>query len=317
MKRVLLAAWMWCALVTAAYAQTTPNPWPSVCIQNIAMGQTINGTLTTDDCAFYFASAPSDLYYVDIYAFNGVAGEQVAISMNSTDVDSWLDLYNVNDLNASPLISDDDGGGGNNARIPPTDGYYTLPATGTYYIYANTYGAGETGNYTLSISNANGTIVATEFYHPTFDHYFITAYPEEAASLAAGNLPPWVPTGNTFLVWSGPGNNISNVWRFFSASFAPKSGHFYTNNADEAAGLQAGNVWTLEASDAFYMMASPTGACPSGTSPLFRLYNNGMGGAPNHRYTTDQNIRASMISAGWIPEGNGDAGVFACIPTNP
>jgi hypothetical protein len=156
--------------------------------------------------------------------------------------------------------------------------------------------------------------LAVEFYHPQFDHYFITADPAEAASLAAGNLPPWVPTGLTFKVWTGPGTNITNVWRFFSASFAPLSSHFYTNNPTEAAGLIAGNVWTLEEVNAFYMIASPDGTCPSGTIPLYRLYNNGMGGAPNHRYTIDSATRTLMIGKGWIPEGNGPDGVFTCVP---
>jgi len=158
------------------------------------------------------------------------------------------------------------------------------------------------------------TTTVFEFYHPGFDHYFITAVQEEAANLAAGKLPPWVATGMTFKVWSDADTNITNVWRFFSASFAPKSGHFYTNNASEAASLQAGNVWSLEDPKAFYMMASPTGTCPSGTIPLYRLYNNGQGGSPNHRYTIDLALRATMIAAGWIPEGNGAAGVFTCVP---
>jgi hypothetical protein len=165
-----------------------------------------------------------------------------------------------------------------------------------------------------SLTLPTSELTVNEFYHPAFNHYFITAYAEEAASLAAGNLPPWVPTGKTFKVWSGSGTNITNVWRFFSASFAPKSGHFYTNNAAEAQKLQSGNVWSMEASTAFYMMSSPAGTCPSGTMPLYRLYNNGQGGAPNHRYTIESAVRAQMIASGWIPEGNGADGVFACVP---
>ena len=52
----------------------------------------------------------------------------------------------------------------------------------------------------------------------------------------------------------------------------------------------------------------------TGTVPLYRLYNNGQGGAPNHRYTIDPAIRTQMIGQGWIPEGNGPDGVFACVP---
>ncbi len=311
---------------TASANQTGPytitvaeaaNPWQSSCIQPITVGQTINGTLTTGSCYYYFGTDTTQLYYEDVYSFSGTAGQQISISMSSAAVDAWLDLYDVNDTSATPLISDDDGGGGTNARIPRAGGYYTLPATGTYYISANTASANQTGPYTITLAASTGggaITTATEFYHPIFDHYFITAYQDEAANLAAGNLPPWVPTGKKFNVWTGPATNITNVWRFFSASFAPKSGHFYTNNPIEAQSLLTGNVWSLEASDAFYMMAAPAGTCAAGTIPLYRLYNNGQGGAPNHRYTIDPAMRSSMIAANWIPEGNGADGVFACVP---
>jgi hypothetical protein len=45
----------------------------------------------------------------------------------------------------------------------------------------------------------------------------------------------------------------------------------------------------------------------------YRLYNNNEGGAPNHRFTTDLNVRAQMIAAGWTPEGFG-VGVTFCSP---
>lgn len=49
---------------------------------------------------------------------------------------------------------------------------------------------------------------------------------------------------------------------------------------------------------------------------VYRLFNNGQGGAPNHRYTTSLDTRASMISQGWVPEGAGTIGVIACVPGN-
>jgi hypothetical protein len=157
-------------------------------------------------------------------------------------------------------------------------------------------------------------VTVTEFHHPVFNHYFITAYADEAAHLAAGGLPPWVATGHTFKVWGSPDQGITNVCRFFSATFAPRSSHFYSNNPAECPGLSAGGVWQLESPAAFYMMPTATGSCPSGTTPLYRLYNDGRSGAPNHRYTIDSSVRATMIAAGWMPEGTGPNGVFACVP---
>jgi hypothetical protein len=48
--------------------------------------------------------------------------------------------------------------------------------------------------------------------------------------------------------------------------------------------------------------------------PLYRAYNNGMSGAPNHRYTTDPAVLDAMIAQGWIMEGEAATRVFACVP---
>jgi hypothetical protein len=56
------------------------------------------------------------------------------------------------------------------------------------------------------------------------------------------------------------------------------------------------------------------GACPAGTEPLYRLYNEGRGGAPNHRYTNSPQTFAAMTANGWSAEGTGPGRVFACTP---
>ncbi len=43
------------------------------------------------------------------------------------------------------------------------------------------------------------------------------------------------------------------------------------------------------------------------------MYNDGMSGAPNHRYTTDFDLRAQMLANGWIAEGEG-IGIVGCLP---
>ena len=55
-------------------------------------------------------------------------------------------------------------------------------------------------------------------------------------------------------------------------------------------------------------------ASAAGTNSIYRLYNNGQGGAPNHRYTSDLSVRAVMLANGWIPEGYGAVGVIMCAP---
>jgi hypothetical protein len=319
MKRFLAVLALWFGALPLALAAG----WSANCVQAIAVGQTVVGQLTTSDCAWHYTSTPQHLYYTDVYSFSGTAGQQISIALTSPALNMLVELYSVNDIAATPLATDDNGGGGYNARIPAGSGYFTLPATGTYYVWAQTADPDWTGAYTLAISGAAavpppagspGVVTVTEFYHPQFNHYFITADAAETASLSAGNLPPWVPTGQTFKVWNGAGTNIVNVCRFFNNEFAPRSSHFYSNNPAECPGLATRSRWVLELSNAFYMMTSATGSCPTGTVPLYRLYNQGMSGAPNHRYTTFASVRSTMVGANWLPEGNGADGVFACVP---
>jgi hypothetical protein len=86
---------------------------------------------------------------------------------------------------------------------------------------------------------------------------------------------------------------------------------------EECAKLRAGFVWTFEG-EPFRLelpTATPAGlVCPAGSVPLYRAYNNGLGGAPNHRYTDDPATLAGMQDQGWTFEGDPQTKVFACIP---
>jgi hypothetical protein len=147
--------------------------------------------------------------------------------------------------------------------------------------------------------------------------YFVTALPAEIAALDGGAFAgAWKRTGQTFNVWPSAVNDAAvPTCRFFSTIFAPKSSHFYTPFAGECAGLKAGVAWQYEGIAFYIALADANGACPTGTIPLYRAYNNGMGGAPNHRYTTSLDILNQMIAAGWVFEGNGITKVFACVPS--
>ena len=54
--------------------------------------------------------------------------------------------------------------------------------------------------------------------------------------------------------------------------------------------------------------------CPIESRPLYRVYNNGLGGAPNHRYTIERRVLDEMVSKGWTMEGEAQTEVFACVP---
>ena len=158
-------------------------------------------------------------------------------------------------------------------------------------------------------------VVATEYYYPPWNMYFVTAIPAEIAALDAGVFPGWQRTGQQFTVYdlaTAPASS-STVWRFYSTIFSPKSAHFYTANVAEYNALVNGIGWQLEGPVFSTPLPDSNGNCPAGSIPIYRLYNNGMGGAPNHRFITDFAQRGVMIGEGWIPEGEG-IGVGFCSP---
>jgi Repeat of unknown function (DUF5648) len=158
------------------------------------------------------------------------------------------------------------------------------------------------------------TEVMVEYHHADFDHYFVTADPNEIRTLDSGQFAGWNRTGQIFKMWASGWITRASVCRFFSASFAPKSSHFYTPVATECDKVKQDPHWIYETAAGYVdLPVPPTGNCPFGP-PIYRLYNNGMGSAPNHRYTSSTQIRAEMIAQGWIPEGFGDLGVIGCSP---
>jgi hypothetical protein len=162
------------------------------------------------------------------------------------------------------------------------------------------------------------TVAAVEYYHAGWDMYFVTALPDEIAALDGGAFGGvWTRTGQQFNVYAleGAPASSSTVSRFFGTMFDPKSSHVYTANEAEYDALVSGAIagWQLEGPVFSAPLPAHNGKCPAGTIPVYRLYNNGMGGAPNHRLITDANEFAQMLADGWIPEGQG-IGVGFCSP---
>ena len=128
------------------------------CVETpITIPATVNSSLTGDDCPL------GDGTVYDVYSFSGTAGQQISVTLTSSDFDAYLFL-GLDDGTSVPLIlgEDDDGGGAPNARIPSGSGVATLPYTGTYFIFANAFDPEDTlGNYTLSVTTAGGTCPGT------------------------------------------------------------------------------------------------------------------------------------------------------------
>jgi len=157
---------------------------------------------------------------------------------------------------------------------------------------------------------------AIEFYNAGIDHYFMTAYTDEATSLDNKPEWDWARTGKTFNVWltqaSAP-SNASPVCRFYGVfSNGTVGSHFYTIDQDECAYVKSRLDWGWGyEGDAFYAVKPTGGTCPAGTFPIYRAYNNGMGGAPNHRYMTSQTEVNTMVAQGWSNED-----IVMCSPSS-
>ena len=171
----------------------------------------------------------------------------------------------------------------------------------------------------LAFCTATTPALATtsiEFYHSGIDHYFMTAYTDEATSLDNKPEWDWARTGKTFNVWltqaSAP-SNASPVCRFYGVfSNGTVGSHFYTIDQDECAYVKSRLDWGWGyEGDAFYAVKPTGGTCPAGTFPIYRAYNNGMGGAPNHRYMTSQTEVNTMVAQGWSNED-----IVMCSPSS-
>ncbi len=96
---------------------------------------------------------------------------------------------------------------------------------------------------TTSLAQSTGN--AVEYYHVAFNHYFLTAFPNEIDLLDRGVVSGWQRTGHTFNVWKEDGGGLA-ACRFFSTAFGPRSSHFYTPDAGVRA-PQAGPALDYEA----------------------------------------------------------------------
>jgi hypothetical protein len=113
----------------------------------IAVGQTLNGTLTANDCLF------ADDYYADIYAVNIVGTQMIQMDLQSTAFDPWLDLGDANDAYWG---YNDNAGGGTSPRLR------LLGPAGEYLAIANSFASRATGAYTFGLSAWSGDVANCE-----------------------------------------------------------------------------------------------------------------------------------------------------------
>lgn len=150
-----------------------------------------------------------------------------------------------------------------------------------------------------------------EYFHKGFGHYFTTNSSVEIDKLDAGDFVGWDRTGGRFNVFVAPTAATRSVCRFSADSFAGKSSHFFAPRGFGCEDATRNPDWQYEGDVYYVRLPDLDGACPAGTVPVYRLYNNGQGGAPNHRLTARLSDREAMLARGWIAEGSG-IGVGMC-----
>jgi hypothetical protein len=170
------------------------------------------------------------------------------------------------------------------------------------------------GKSTVTPPPTAAKVQAVEFYNAAFRHYFVSTNPAEIAKLDDGTFAGWTRTGLTFNVFAGAAAGLAPVCRFFTVAFPPTSSHFYAPRGLGCEGTLTDGKWQFEG-DVFHApLPNAAGVCPAGTVPVYRLYNNGRGGAPNHRFTTGDATRAQMLAEGFVAEGVGN-GIGFCSPS--
>ena len=154
------------------------------------------------------------------------------------------------------------------------------------------------------------TATVVEFYNAALDHYFITAFPAEAAMLDPGIVVPgWKRTGVSWQAWAGAADDpaAQPVCRFYGSPSGPNS-HFYTADPAECALVEQDPAWRFEAI-AFYVEVPQNGACRDGTTPVYRSFNPGAGVTTmNHRYLIDLTMHEHMAPSSILE------GVVMCSP---
>lgn len=183
--------------------------------------------------------------------------------------------------------------------LPP--GNYTLK---TVEMPDVAYG-GETRipDWELVIPESPPTQPAYAFFHEGIKHYFVTASYDEALHIASQD-EGWKIVDFGFNVWPAEGPAPSAavpVCRFYSYEV---NSHFYTADALECEELQETQTsWQYEGI-AFQALLPVANACPAGTDPVWRLYNNRyVEKDSNHRFVASSETYRTMIADGWIGEG--------------
>ena len=135
------------AAATGAALPNRPTAAPAAptTVRTITVGQTQQGSLTSDDVVMR-----RDSTYVQAWTIQGRAGQTVTIDLESDDFDSYVFLRGPG-IADDQALQDDDSGGNCNARLT-----VSFPQAGDYEIVVNSAGAKyATGTFSLSVTSGS------------------------------------------------------------------------------------------------------------------------------------------------------------------
>ena len=145
-----------------------------------------------------------------------------------------------------------------------------------------------------------------EYYNKTLDAHFITGRVNEQTAL--DGVADFRRTGMTFQATAvaGAPSSLTNICRFYVSLTTPYvSSHFYGRQGVDCESIRAQNVAGFTWEDYDFATQQPTaGACPTGTTPIFRGFRTAAGGkTSNHRYSASQATYDAAVAAGYVGEG--------------
>jgi glucose/arabinose dehydrogenase len=176
-------------------------------------------------------------------------------------------------------------------------------------IYFADYDGGEIRRLT---GEPTDPVDVVEYRHAAFDHYFITSTPAEMLALDSGARQGWSRTGYTFAARAFGQSGTSELCRFYIPP-AQGDSHFFSASATECAEVAARfPSFVVEGPTGIHVVLpdQASGACPSGTVPVYRVWNRRVD--TNHRYTADIAVRDDMVARGGMAEGYGATAVALC-----
>ncbi len=156
------------------------------------------------------------------------------------------------------------------------------------------------------------TATVVEYYNASLNHYFMTAYPDEAAMLDAGKIVPgWARTGVAFGAYTNAADAAAAVpvCRFFGTPGVGPNSHFYTADAAECALVKTNPNWTFEAIAFHIPLPAAAGVCGADTQRVYRSFYPGKTVTEsNHRFLPDLTMHAKMAPASLLE------GAVMCSP---